>query len=71
MDIREALDPERIIKNYDKLMDMMAEEMGLKVKFNPVLVDYAKTLGKTVYELTDAEKHEAVCNEMIRLKEEK
>ena len=49
---------------------MLFEKLGVSVNLNRVLVDYAKTLGKEVSELTEFEKHEEVCKKFLEEKEE-
>ena len=71
MNFKEIFDADRIMANYAKQMDMISEEIGVKVNHDAVLVDYAKTLGKSVYELTDLEKHEAMCSALLKKKEGK
>ena len=70
MNLKEFFDPDRMAKSIRKQREMWFENLGVSVNLNRVLADYAKTLGKEVSELTEFEKHEAVCKKFLEEKEE-
>lgn len=57
---------ERIIGGLAKLEPELLDELGITVKLNDAYATYAASLGKTSQQLTEAERRQALYNEVVR-----